>query len=139
VLDEDSRRALRRLAQSPTAPYRIVLRSRIVLMFEATASDRGVAAALRVAPRTVRRWRLRFQRGGLEALLRDAPGRGRKSTRAPRVEARLRDYLHRKQRGEAVPTLRQLSASLDIALGSVHRLIVQLKAKDLQESGDSNC
>jgi transposase len=126
-LDDQTRRELRRLARSSTAPHRLVVRSRIVLLLDTLGSDRRVAAHLNVTVRTVRRWRVRFSRGGVPVLLRDAPGRGRKPRRAPEVDARILDYLRRKQRGHAVPTLRGLAASLGISLGAAHRLATQLR------------
>jgi transposase len=102
-----------------------VLRSRIILLLEKLGSDGQVARDLQVTSRTVRRWRERFVGGGTDALWRDAPGRGRKTSRRPDVDGAVAEYLGRKQRGDVVPSLRALARSLGIGLGSVHRLLTR--------------
>lgn len=125
VLDHETRSRLARQARSTTAPHRIVLRSRIILLLEKLGSDGQVARDLQVTSRTVRRWRERFVGGGTDALWRDAPGRGRKTSRRPDVDGAVAEYLGRKQRGDVVPSLRALARSLGIGLGSVHRLLTR--------------
>lgn len=124
VLDDETRRRLTRQARSTTAPHRLVLRSRIILLLEKFASDRQVAKRLHVTPKTVRRWRERFTSGGCDALWHDAPGRGRKAVHRPDLERALAEHLWREQRGEIVPSVRELARALGIGLGSAHRLLM---------------
>lgn len=79
ALSSNDRRVMMRWARSPTAPFRLVLRSRIVLMAAAGKSPSEIARTLGTTARTVRVWRERFAACGIETLRRDAPGRGRKS------------------------------------------------------------
>jgi transposase len=72
------RAQLIRWSRARTSPHRLVVRSRIVLMAAEGLKTRVIAGKLHVAPATVRLWCERFDRHGLAALVRDAPGRGRK-------------------------------------------------------------
>jgi hypothetical protein len=72
------RAQLLRWSRMRTSPHRLVVRSRIVLMAADGVEHREIARRLHVAPATVRLWRRRFDREGPAALVRDAPGRGRK-------------------------------------------------------------
>jgi len=74
----DDVRVLERWARSPTAPYRLVLRARIVLLAHRGLTIHETAATLGTTPRTVRLWRERYARRGCTGLERDAAGRGRK-------------------------------------------------------------
>jgi hypothetical protein len=75
---EPYRAVLERWARSHTAPQRLVLRSRIVLLRAGGLSARDVADALAVSRNTVDLWCRRFATEGADALTRDRPGRGRK-------------------------------------------------------------
>jgi transposase-like protein len=69
---------------------RVVTRSRIVLLLSENRSVASVAAALGVAPSTVRLWRRRFLESGPQGLQKEAAGRGRKPVLAPAVREALR-------------------------------------------------
>lgn len=127
IVDALTRARLIRLAGSATAPHRLVIRSRIVLLLEHNTSDRGVARRLGLTPRTVRRWRERFVAGGIDALLHDAPGRGRPVAVRPEIERAVSDYVERVQRGDEVPGLRALGRALGIGLTSLHRLVARTR------------
>ena len=77
-LSQSDRELLARWSRRRTLAARVVLRSRILLMLGAGRGVAAVAAALRVAPATVRLWRRRFLEHGPQGLLKEAPGRGRK-------------------------------------------------------------
>ena len=72
------RALLERWVRAGTTSQRVARRSRIVLLALDGVDD--IAARVGVSPRTVRLWVGRFQTGGAQALLRDAPGRGRRAT-----------------------------------------------------------
>jgi len=72
------RALLERWVRAGTTSQRVARRSRIVLLALDGVDD--IAERVGVSPRTVRLWVGRFQTGGAEALLRDAPGRGRHAT-----------------------------------------------------------
>lgn len=67
---------LRSLARRVSASYRQVLRARIVLAAAAGESNASIARRLAVCEDTVRRWRGRYSRSGLEGLV-DRPRSGR--------------------------------------------------------------
>jgi transposase len=75
VLSADDRAQLARLAQS--GPPRLAGRARIVLACaDSPGGNAGVAAELGLSTDTVRKWRMRFARAGLDGLTdRDRPGR----------------------------------------------------------------
>jgi transposase len=77
------RALLERWVRAGTTSQRVARRSRIVLLALDGVED--VAAQAGVSPRTAKLWVTRFQLGGAEALLRDAPGRGRHATFDPRT------------------------------------------------------
>ena len=86
------REVLERWVRAPTTPQRLVRRSRIVLLMLEGQSLDDIAARLGVSRPTVKLWVRRFEAGGPEALLHDAPGRGRHATLdASRLEDQLRE------------------------------------------------
>lgn len=76
----EQRRELQRLVKASTTPQRLVSRARIVLLRGAGHTQMATAGQLGVSRPSVIRWERRFAALGLEGLLKDAPGRGRKST-----------------------------------------------------------
>ena len=86
-LTGSERQQLLRWTRSPTTPHRLVVRSHIVLLASEGVAVREISRRIRVRPAAVRRWCTRFHAGGLSAIQRDAPGRGRRpgSTRDPTV------------------------------------------------------
>jgi hypothetical protein len=75
-LRASERRALKRAARSQAAPYRQVVRARIVLDAAAGLPIALTARRVGVTPNTVRKWRKRFCTHGY-AGLRDRPRSGR--------------------------------------------------------------
>ena len=75
------RALLERWVRAGTTSQRVARRSRIVLLALDGVDD--IAARVGVSPRTVQLWITRFQLGGAEALLHDAPGRGRHAALDP--------------------------------------------------------
>ncbi len=76
VSDRD-RVLLRRWANAGTSLYRVVRRSRIILLLAEGRSMRDVAKELKVSRTTVILWRTRFDSAGSAALLQDNPRSGR--------------------------------------------------------------
>jgi hypothetical protein len=113
----EQRSILEGWVRAHTTPQRLAARSRIVLLAARGLSDRAIAAELGATRRTVRLWKTRFQARGPQALVEDAPGRGRRPTIS--VSA-VREALGRA--GRARPPLRQLARELGISATSVHRI-----------------
>jgi transposase len=76
----DARAQLERWVRSATTPQRVVRRSRIALLAMDRISHPEIAARVGVSRPTVALWIARFDSGGPDALLHDAPGRGRPSS-----------------------------------------------------------
>ena len=72
------RERLERWVRAGTTSQRVARRSRIVLLALDGVED--IATRVGVSAQTVKLWIRRFEAGGAEALLRDAPGRGRRAT-----------------------------------------------------------
>jgi hypothetical protein len=73
------RKALKRMADSTSLPHRTVVQaSALVLAADGVAN--GEIARQCSTPYTVRRWRRKFEEGGLDAVGSIAAGRGRKPT-----------------------------------------------------------
>ena len=76
TLTASERKLLKRWVRTPTAPYRQVLRAKVVLLAAADHSNAHIAERLQVTGNTVRKWRRRFSQQGLVGL-RDRPRSGR--------------------------------------------------------------
>lgn len=87
-MSDEARHQLQRLARSHSIAHRVVRRSRIVLLAADGKSSVEIAASLGVSRPTVRLWCRRFLEGGVEALLSDRPGRGRKGKASATLSAR---------------------------------------------------
>jgi transposase len=76
VLAACDRHRLKRLERSQTAPYRQVLRAKIVLLAARGMSNQKIAARLHITVDTARKWRGRFAAHGMAGLSdRQRPGR----------------------------------------------------------------
>jgi transposase len=75
-LTASERKLLKRWVRTPTAPYRQVLRAKVVLLAAAGHGNAHIAERLQVTGNTVRKWRRRFSQQGLVGL-RDRPRSGR--------------------------------------------------------------
>lgn len=122
ALTDAERRQLQRWVRGRTTAQRLVLRSRIVLLAASGLSIRRIAREVPTSLRTVVLWRRRFLAGGVMALLRDAPGRGRK----PSIPRELREAIVAEGRssGEAhgPPTVRAVAAKYGVSRSVVHRI-----------------
>lgn len=104
-------------SKSRTLAARVVLRSRIVLMLAHGQGVGAVADAVGVAHGTVRLWERRFRESGPQALLRDAPGRGRK----PVLDSESRQALRHEPGVGGALTLQQLARKLGVSASTVSR------------------
>jgi transposase len=75
-LTASERKLLKRWVRTPTAPYRQVLRAKVVLLAAAGHRNVHIAERLQVTGNTVHKWRRRFSQQGLVGL-RDRPRSGR--------------------------------------------------------------
>src|SRR6266498_4806517 len=84
VLAACDRHRLKRLERSQTAPYRQVLRAKIVLLAARPLPNAQIAARLGITADTARKWRGRFAAQGMAGLAdRKRPGRPPRFTEFP--------------------------------------------------------
>ena len=117
-VSDEQRSVLERWVRRRMTPQRLVLRSRIVLLAADGTPKTTIAKRLGTTRRTVQLWCQRFTDGGPAALVRDAPGRGRKPRVSPGALAdALRGMPDRRQ------SIRQLAQQLDASSSAVHRAL----------------
>jgi transposase len=122
TLTGQHRLLLERWVRARTTPQRLALRSRIVLLAADGLSNTQVGRWLGTTRHTVVVWRRRFAKGGPAALLRDAPGRGRKPKLSP---SDLADML----RTESGLSIRKLAKLLGVSPSSVHRAMAATRTR----------
>ncbi len=95
VLSCDDRAALAVMARSSTLPHRTVVQARGLLLAGDGVANEEIARRCSTTSDTVRRWRAKFEAGGIDAVGSIAPGRGRKPEIAQEViDAIVHDTLH---------------------------------------------
>src|SRR5579864_281715 len=72
TLSSDQQATLEQWARSRSLPARVVERARIVLLAAEGRQDKQIAAAMKITPKKVSRWRSRFLTLGMAGLERDA-------------------------------------------------------------------
>lgn len=82
VLSPEERRGLESLARQQSAPYREVIRAKMILLAAEGLENEQIAQRLDVRRATVSKWRSRFHTRRLEGL-RDAPRSGRPPAFSP--------------------------------------------------------
>ena len=86
---------LERMARSTSLPYRCVVQASALLLAADGVANEAIARECSTTPDTVRRWRRKFEDGGVEAVGSIAPGRGRKPAIPQKViDAIVDDTLH---------------------------------------------
>lgn len=89
------RRDLTRMACSSSLPHRTVVQAQALLLAADGVANEQIARDCHTTPDTVRRWRAKFEAGGVEAVGSIAPGRGRKpEIDQATVDAIVHDTLH---------------------------------------------
>ena len=109
--------------RAATPSRRITKRARIVLYALAGLSTEEIAALVDVSRQTVSLWIERFTRGGADALLHDAAGRGRHASIDPST---LRDRLRKANllNEDGQPTnLRRAAAFLNVSPSTLWRAL----------------
>src|SRR6266567_4599330 len=86
---------LERLARSSSLPHRMVVQASGLLLAADGVANEVIARECATTPDTVRRWRAKFEAGGVDAVGSIAPGRGRKPEIPQSViDAIVNDTLH---------------------------------------------
>ncbi len=87
VLSAEVHSTLLKWSRSRKAEARLVQRAKIVLLAAEGLESKEIARRLKTDPGTVGRWRRRFAKGGLEAIAKEAAGRGRAPS--PKLVSRI--------------------------------------------------
>lgn len=124
VVSEGDREALERMARSSVLPHRQVRQARGLLLAADGMANEAIARELDTTPDTVRRWRHKFDAGGIGAVGSIAPGRGRKPEISDEVvEAIVTDTLHSvPDDGSTSWTTRSLAARHGVGKDTVARI-----------------
>jgi transposase len=86
---------LERMAVSSSLPHRVVVQASGLLLAAQGVANEAIARECATTPDTVRRWRAKFESGGVDAVGSIAPGRGRKPEIPQAViDAVVHDTLH---------------------------------------------
>ena len=105
-------------------PRQVALRRCIVLAAGCAKTEPRIAAALKINRKTVRLWRERFTREGLQGLWEIAPGRGRKPICGPdRVKAVIDTTLQSKPKGGAHWSCRTLADDRGVSKSTVSNIL----------------
>jgi len=121
--DPAVRAMLERRVRAATTPQRVVRRSRIALMWLDGQGVEAIATTLKVSRPMVRLWIRRFASGGPDALLRDAPRRGRPVVLEPDVmRQRLEAARLLDESGRPI-SVRRAAAFLGVSATTVWRAL----------------
>jgi transposase len=122
-LSSEERQQLDKWVRSTTAPSRIVLRSKIVLMASEAKHDIEISDSLGCSRHTARLWRTRFLRSRIEGITSDAPGRGRKRVFSDAKLKRIVEAtLHSTPENATHWSVRSMAQSQRVSSMTVHRL-----------------
>lgn len=132
AITEGQRELLGRWSRGGYTPYRLVIRSKIVLLAAQGVSNREIARRLAINPITVARWRSRFLLLGTEGIRREAPRLGA----PPRLsEAQVRKIVRMTLLERPTPSRRWSLRSLARAAAVSHSTVRRIwKAYDVHPS-----
>src|ERR1700730_15076639 len=86
---------LDRMARSSSLPHRMVVQASALLLAADGVANEQIARECATNSDTVRRWRRKFEAGGVDAVGADGPGRGRKpEIDQAKIEAIVSDTLN---------------------------------------------
>ena len=125
-LSAEVRGTLDRFVHSSSTPQSLALRSRIVLAAAEGSSNQQIAAALKLPPVTVGKWRQSFALGGIEGL-RDAPRSGRPPKHGAEIRHQVQTRVCQQPEDQSRWTVRTLSAELGLSASTVHAMLVAAK------------
>jgi transposase len=125
-LGSDVRHTLTRFVHSPTTSQSLALRSRIVLAAADGSNNQQIAAALKIPPVTVGKWRRAFAVLGIEGL-RDAPRSGRPLKHDSDVRHKVQTRVCQQPEDQSRWSVRTLAAELGLPSSTVHAMLVAAK------------
>jgi transposase len=122
-LTDEDRSALEQNVRSGKTEQRFYTRSKIILMASEGTGTNEIARALDIRPGTVSKWRVRYSKGGISALL-DSPRSGSPGKYTKKTELRILSKLDEPVAGgETVWTARLIAKELgDVSTDHVWRV-----------------
>lgn len=122
-LSPEDQQWLRKQAASAVVSRRLAERCRIILLAAEGQTNEQIAGTLAMSRQKVARWRGRFVQEGRAGLENDAPGRGRKPTYGPDVQALIVHRTLRSRPPQAMQwSVRSLAKALDLSFSTVARV-----------------
>jgi transposase len=125
-LSAETRCTLDKFVHSSSTPQALALRSRIVLAAADGSNNQQIAAALKIPPVTVGKWRHSFAIHGIEGL-RDAPRSGRPPKHDADTRHKVQTRVCRQPDDQSRWTVRTLAAELGLPSSTVHAMLVAAK------------
>jgi transposase len=120
---DEQRSQLERWSRGGATPFRLVVRSQIVLLASDGLSNRAIARQLHTNPITVARWRSRFSLLGLEGIRTEAP---RSGSPPPISNELVRTILHKtaheRPKGRTRWSTRSLAREVGVSHTTVRRV-----------------
>lgn len=94
-VSQRERKALKRMSLSTSLPHRTVVQASALVLAADGVANEEIARRCSTTPDTVRRWRQKYEQGGIDAVGSIAAGRGRKPTISQdTIDAIVSDTLH---------------------------------------------
>jgi len=125
-LDAQTRKTLEKFVLSPSTPQSLALRSRIIVAAADGSTNQQIAAALKIPPITVGKWRRSFAIHGVEGL-RDAPRSGRPTKYDFETRHKVQTRVCQQPDDQSRWTVRTLAAELGLPASTVHAMLVAAK------------
>jgi len=123
LLTEEQKSRLERWSRGGSTPYRVVIRSRIVLLASRGYPNRAISRLLRTNPITVARWRSRFVLFGLDGLRKEAPHYGHPKPIAESVVRRIIEKtLRERPPGRVHWSTRLMARAVGVSHSTVRRV-----------------
>jgi transposase len=123
VVSDDDRCTLERWSRGRTAPARLVLRAKIVLLAAAGRLNKDIAMELKTGMKTVCQWRSRFAKQGLAGIEKDAPRGARPASTTAALAAEIvRKTTMEKPAASTHWSTRTLAAELGTSPSMVQRV-----------------
>src|SRR5881409_497461 len=122
-VSDEAKRTLQAWVNAPTAPQRVVMRARIVLLATEGMATAHIAREVNTSRPTVLLWRNRFADGGVAALVEDAPGRGRPvSISRKKVQRIVKATTQTRPRGATHWSTRTMAQAQGVSAATVQRI-----------------
>jgi transposase len=123
VLDTATRQELEQLARSRSRPQRLTQRAQIILRAAAGIDNDTIGAELKITRQKAGRWRNRFAERGMDGILKEEPGRGRRRSFGPRKRAAIvRATLEEKPANATQWSRTLMSAEVGVSPSTIGRI-----------------